>query len=404
MRFALLTALKDIKRRLADPLSLAVFAGIPLLVGTLITVIGGADDPAFEIEVLVADLDESFVSNLLSNAGGDILTTEDVDLDEGRARMNDGEATALLVIPEGFQDALLDERPTRLELITNPAERIHPQIVEEALEILVEAVFYLQQLMGEPIQEIADLDDFPSDTRVASLSVQIRERLAAIQDVALPPVMQVDYESRHEEEGASSGFGLLFFPGFLLMSVIFVAQIMSEDVWKEKAQGTLRRFISSPRSVAFFLGGKLLAGTALMVFVAALGVGIGVLWFDLSLAALPLAVLWCALAGTGMYTLFLLVQLLASTPRAGSLFTMMVLFPLVMVGGSFFPFELMPGWIRDVGIWTPNGLALVQLKHILTGDLEPAAFSRSAALLAGLGAVLFWVSLRRLRGRFVTAD
>ena len=403
MRFALLTALKDLKRRLADPMALAVWAGIPLLVGTLITLMGGAGAPALRPHVLVVDLDDSFLSNLVSNAGGELLQTEKVDLDEGRARMNEGDATALLVIPEGFQDGVLYERPTRLELITNPAERILPRVVEEALDIMLEAAFYLQRLMGEPLQEIADSESFPTNAQVGNISVQINERLSAIQDVALPPVIQVDYEVEREEDGSSSGFGLLFFPGFLFMSVIFVAQGMSEDVWKEKEQGTLRRFISSPRSAVLFLGGKLLAGTALMAFIASLGVGVGVLFFELSPAALPLAVGWCALAGTGMYTLFLLIQLFASTPRAGSLLTMMVLFPLIMLGGSFFPFEMMPGWMRDVGSWTPNGQALVQLKHILAGDLEPAALARAAAFLAGSGAVLFSLSLRRLRGRFLGA-
>lgn len=400
MRFALLTARKDLKRRLADPVALAVWTGVPLLVGTLIAVLGG-DDPTLEAQVLVADLDDSFVSTLVSNAGGRFLTTENVDLDEGRARMDDGDATALLVIPEGFQDGVLYERPTRLELITNPAERILPRVVEETLELLVEGTFYVQRLMGEPIREIADMDSFPSSARVGTVSAEINERLATIRDVALPPVIQVEYQE--EDEGSSSGFGLLFFPGFLLMAVIFVAQGMSEDIWKEKAQGTLRRYVSTPRSVAVLLIGKLLAGAVLMVVVAFLGVGIGMLLLDLSPAVLPLAAVWCALAGTGMYALFLLIQLFASTPRAGSLLTMVALFPLLMLGGSFFPFELMPGWLGDVGIWAPNGQALVQLEHILAGDLEPAAFARTAVFLAGFGVVLLWLSLRRLEGRFLRA-
>ncbi len=403
LRFVLLTAFKDLKRRLADPMALAVWAGIPLLVGTTITLVGGREARTLEAHVLVADLDESLVSTLVSNAGGRFLETEKVGLDEGRARMNAGDATALLVIPEGFQDGVLYERPTRLQLITNPAERILPSLVEEWLDILLEATFYVQRLMGEPIQEIADSESFPANEQVRRLSVQINDRLATIQDVAFPPVIQIDYEGQGQEEGASSGFGLLFFPGFLFMSVLFVAQGMSDDVWNEKQQGTLRRFISVPRSAASFLGGKLLAGTVLMAFIATFGVGIGVLFFGLTPAALPLAVLWCALAGTAMYTLFLLIQLFALTPRAGSLFTMMVLFPLIMLGGSFFPFELMPGWMREVGSWTPNGQALVQLKHILAGDLQPAALAGAAAFLTGSGAVLFSLSLRRLKGRFLGA-
>ena len=41
-----------------------------------------------------------------------------------------------------------------------------------------------------------------------------------------------------------------------------------------------------------------------------------------------------------------------------------VLFPLLMLGGSFFPSEAMPGWMAQVGRWTPNGWAVERLKAL----------------------------------------
>ena len=51
---------------------------------------------------------------------GDIIQAEGVDQQAGRQRLDRGEATALLVIPKGFSEALLKEEPTRLLLVVNP--------------------------------------------------------------------------------------------------------------------------------------------------------------------------------------------------------------------------------------------------------------------------------------------
>ena len=62
--------------------------------------------------------------------------------------------------------------------------------------------------------------------------------------------------------------------------------------------------------------------------------------------------------------------------------------------------EAMPGWMAAVGRWLPNGQAVVRLKEILGGAVDPAALG-VAALAIGLPAALaFGWSARLLRGRF----
>jgi ABC-type multidrug transport system permease subunit len=73
-----------------------------------------------------------------------------------------------------------------------------------------------------------------------------------------------------------------------------------------------------------------------------------------------------------------------------------------MLGGSFFPFEAMPGWMRAVGELTPNGIAVVQLKDILFERVDPGPLATAALTLAVPALVAFGVSLRRLR-RFAGA-
>ena len=80
--------------------------------------------------------------------------------------------------------------------------------------------------------------------------------------------------------------------------------------------------------------------------------------------------------------------------------TSFITFPLLMIGGSFFPFEIMPDWLASVGRWTPNGWALEQLKAILAGGVDMGGLSAAFIGLAVLGAVAFVLSSRSLRRGF----
>jgi len=67
-----------------------------------------------------------------------------------------------------------------------------------------------------------------------------------------------------------------------------------------------------------------------------------------------------------------------------------------MLGGSFFPFEAMPGGLARVGRLTPNGWALTVFKQILDGSVDTVALAASAAGAAGVMLALFLLVRRRL--------
>ena len=79
---------------------------------------------------------------------------------------------------------------------------------------------------------------------------------------------------------------------------------------------------------------------------------------------------------------------------------MALMFPLMMVGGSFFPFEAMPAGMAFVGRMTPNGWALEQLKRILLGKVEISSLAISFVGLVVVGSVLFVLNVRRIKTVF----
>ncbi|MBA2564625.1 MAG: ABC transporter permease [Gemmatimonadetes bacterium] len=412
MPFLLASAVKDLRRRARDPLSLLLWVAIPLVTGLLLDLAFGSEGSGPSAHLLVADRDDSLVSGLLVGAFsqgelGELTRVEEVDAPAGRRRIEAGDASALLVIPPGFGADALAGRTSTLTLIRNPAQQILPDILEESLGLMLEAAFYLRQLARAPIA-LFSTAGLPSgaatypDSTVASGAVTINELVARVQPYLFPPVIGLETAEPEPDARAERGFAELFFPGMVFLALLFMARGMSEDVWRERAQGTLRRAVVSPRGLGEFLGGKLLAGAVLLAVVGVAALLAGRFLFGLDLRGVALAVLWITFAGTAMLALFVLVQLHATSERAGDVLTTAVLFPLAMAGGSFFPFDVMPGWMAAIGRRTPNGWALDELSRILSGQSDLAGLAAAFAGVLAVAVAAFLLALRRLRSGFAT--
>ena len=414
MTFLWSTAAKDLRRHRHDPLKLVFWLGIPIAIGVLILLsAGGSSGPSPQAHVLVVDRDDSFLSGFLvgalsQDAAGDFIRAEEVEEEEGRERIAKGDGTALLVIPAGFADAILREEPATLELVTNPSQTILPGIVEEGLSIFADGTFYLHRLIGEDLREFAAGPDSGftfENERIGEFSVKVNELVERLGEYLFPPLLEVVApevtEEAEEDEGPS--LALLFVPGLLFMSLLFIAQGVSDDLWKERDGHTLRRVLVSPRSLHTFLLGKTLAGAFLMLVISGLALAGAYLYFGLDWRMYPLAAVWCAFSGTVLASMLGLVQVFASSQRGGSMLTMILVFPLLMLGGSFFPFEAMPEGLAAIGRLTPNGWALERLKDILMDrvELETLGLALVGQLLVG-AALLFFTELR-LRAGFARA-
>jgi ABC-type multidrug transport system permease subunit len=413
MRFLSTCAMKDLRRRLADPVSLIIWLAIPLFIGGLMSLMFGGDAATPRARVLVVDEDASLMGRLLTGAAGsgqaDFLDIERVSRADGQARMDAGEASALIVLPAGFTEAVLNEQPTTMTLMRNPSQRILPAIVQTGAEMLVEALFYVQRAFAGPLRQMrsdtADQRGLPPDRAVAALSTSINERMRGASAWLFPPAMTLEFaDASGGDDAPQMNIGALFLPSMLFMAVLFIAQGMADDLWREKEAGTLRRAAVLPHALTTFLGGKLAAAAVIMAAVAVV-VLLVLLWMGVAtLPRVPAAVIWVVFAGSALHCIFLVLQLLASSRRGANILSNVVVFPMMMIGGAFFPFEAMPAWMRAVGAWTPNGQALVQFKTILAGTASVTQLATAALAIGVPAAILFVVSARLAGGRFASRD
>ena len=155
MRFIFVTVVKEMKRRFNDPGGMISAIMIPLAIGFLMaSVMGGGGQPSIRAQLLVTDLDDSFVSQgILSALGQDqiaeMIMVEKVDEETGQRRINDGDGSGHLVIPTGFGKAWLEREEVALQLTVNPSQSISPRLIREMLESLLDLGDYLHKVFGD---------------------------------------------------------------------------------------------------------------------------------------------------------------------------------------------------------------------------------------------------------------
>lgn len=408
MRFIWLTAVKDIRVRLRDPVALLVWIGVPLFFAGLMSVIFGGGGAPIHGTLLFVDEDESFASEMLGRAFssgrlGEMISVEEVGREAGRRRIDKGDGSALLIVPEGFAQALLRGEKTRVELSVNPAQRIVPGVIEQTLRILADGAFYIQQFFVEETRLWAEgppEDEFVfDDERIAASSVRINNLFRNLSKYVDPPLIELETAMIEEEGGFGGGvnMGVLFFPGAFFMSLLFMAQSMGAEIWREREQHTLRRVLATPVSVTMFLAGKTLGFTGLAAIVASMALLLGSWMLAVDYAALSLPLAWITVFTAAFYLSVVYIQSFASSARVGGLLTGFALFPLLMTGGSFFPFEAMPPAMAAFGRLTPNGWALSLFREILAGEAESIVVAQGFLGLIAFLIAMFWIVGRRLR-------
>ena len=396
MGFFLASIRKDLQRWWRDAPAILIWLGIPFITGGLITsMIDGQGGGSPTGTLLIADEDSSFVSGMIAGAYsqgelGELIVVEQVSLEEGEQRIAAGEASGFMVIPEGFQDAFLNSEPITLTLKTNPSQTILPGIIQDVTEVLLDAGFYVHEVFGDELAQIQGFEgaDDVQDAFVASTSVLINQKAQAISEKLSPLALDLEVVEPPPAEPRPD-FALLFFPGIVMMAILFSSNGVASDFWLERDKGTLRRLVSAPGRLGSFVAGKALAAACILGGIAGITLLVGFFYHGVSWAKFIPSLLWVTLGGVGLFAWFAALQMLFPNNKAANLVTTIVLFPLMMAGGSFFPLAALPDWIAAIGALSPNGFIVDRLSTALTSADVFAIDARSwliqiAITLSGL--------------------
>ena len=412
MREILRVAHKEVLRRRRDPFAIIIWLLIPLSVAAIFAAIfGGMSDGGMpKASLLVADNDDSFISRLLvgslSNSQVEsLIEPESVSEEKGIDMMMEGKASALLVIPEGFGQAYLDGAQTSLRLIKNPMQSILPSICESVVETLLEMGFIARSLFDAPIQSISGMAGAghePSPPELDAMSLGIGRTMQAVMPYMFPPLVSLEVESiEREEEREEFDFAAAYYPGLLLMALLFVSVGLSQDVWREKRHGTLSRCIVSPLSLFDFFVGKLVGALVVCALVLAVMLVAGPLLFDLTWRHLWAVILLGLAVSAFLLSLFSVIVLAMSrNERTSNVVTDILLMALMLTSGTTVPLEIMPASMVKMASFTPIGHVLLIYKDMAAGGWPLAMVLGTAAAYIAVSAVLGLIAAKSLFPRF----
>lgn len=392
-----------LKKLFTEKWQLAQWIIIPLMMAALFSMISGSDGNAKPVgTLLVTDNDESILSQLFIssfNQGpmAEMFIVKTVASNEAEIIMEKGDASVWLEIEKGFTQNFIDEKPTTLKLVKNPSVSILPTIAETMVTTLAEGGHYIQVLFSKELQQFDKLltGNGISDAEMALMSIQIKNTVENLEQQLFPPQIKAVKKINKvvkETSSKSKSFMVLMFPGIMFMALLFSSQGLAQDFWKDKTQGIINRLLSSPAGLHKYMNGKMLSSALVFVFIALLIGSLGLLMFKIEFQKIFVIVAWLMLSGLALWSMMLFLTLILPSEKSANLVTQGMVFPLMMLGGSFFPFDSMPKWMVMIGEKLPNGYLLQGFNGWFIKDGTLSVLTTPAMMAVGFIIVMWFVN------------
>jgi ABC-2 type transport system permease protein len=377
---------KDLVRFRRNPLPWLISLAVPLVITALIGLAfapRSGDSGMARIRLALVDEDDSALTQFLRGGmnqgqGSEYLEPVFLERAEAMRQVQDNQISAVVVLPRDFTRNYLTGRgPVTLELIKNPAQSIHPAILEEMLGALVTALNALARNFQPEFADWQAVFEGRGDHRtVAELIRRGGDRVEAVKDYLLPPRISYTKESRKkvEEPGkgaARTGSNVFSYilPGLSAMFLLFVANTAMMDLHREIQSRTLQRFRTLHHRLSTLLVSKVVVAVVMLLLCGAIMLGGGSLIFRIHwqhpLALIGLTVGFCCFAA-GL--LALLTALIPNQQRADTLNTLIVM-AVALAGGCTFPADFLPTLLREhVSPLLPTYWYVETLRNLEFGD------------------------------------
>lgn len=202
-----------------------------------------------------------------------------------------------------------------------------------------------------------------------------------------------------EGKGESDKVFLILVPGFTVMFVFFMINIMARSFIAERDQGTLRRLQLAPVSNAAVLIGKTLPFYLTSVLQLSLLFICGRLLFGMSWGPEPVylipVILCTSLAAT---SLGLLLATLVHTDQQVSAYGTSLVLVLGGISGCLFPRVWLPAGMKQISLATPHAWALEAFDAVLTrSTVDQIVIFDCCAILLAFAAAFFLCGWWRFR-------
>ena len=351
--------LKDLRLISRDYFGLIGLLVVPLIVIVVIATATQSGDGSTSIIFPVVNEDQGPVATALIREFRKHLDVREVSRADARHLVADlNDAPAALILPAELSKHYLAQKPSNVELLTDPAQW-------QALEA-VKIVMLLAD------RETASLGD-PFSQELLTL----HERSITGNDAVFSSLEQ-----------NIPGFSLMF----VLLTLIFSVSLAlrEEEVWNTSA-----RLSIAPLNRASLLGGKLLArliiGTAQLLLLLLFGHFV----YGLRLGHSPLAIIAVATAIVTSMTCFAaVVAAFVRTREQAIPVGLAVAFVLAAFGGLFWPLYDLPRVVQAIGQVLMTTWSMSAIQDVMFRERSLTGVSFELLVLFAYGLISFAIALR----------
>jgi len=313
-----------------------------------------------------------------------------VDRAEAERRISEAEDSLAVVVPEGFGSAV-ESGDATIEVMRDPTSDggFAAMAVVEGIAVRMSADI---MAAGVPAQ---------MGLQTAETSFAQRYDAADALWEPSPPVSVtgqtvVASDVRGDSEMVDNN--TQYSTGFTVMFIMFVTFGGASGILEEREQGTLRRLLITPNDRSLLITGKIFGIVITAVLQASILVGIGALAFGVPWGNDPLAValvlLTYILAVTGLA--ILVSAVVRSRDQLSGLMPLLSV-GLAMLGGSFWPLQIVSPLMQTVAKFTPTGWAMVGLTDVVARNQGLEAALVPSLVLLAFAAVSIGIGARLLK-------
>ena len=293
--------------------------------------------------------------------GFELETDAERPLQDQLSQISEGRQTMLLVIPEGFGDRMMSGEQAEVQL--------HRDATQDAAVGPVLGV--LEGVAGR----------YQEDKLRAVMTEYVPGE--AVEGLLAAPVTVNDIREQATENDPIAQI----VPGYTVMFVFFAMISMITRFLKDRSSGMLSRLQGTTMKPRQYLIGMWIPHILIVFIQSAALLTFGRVVYGLQLGnllALAVIVLALAICVTG---LGLLLSMVVGSENMGLGLVQIIALGGAILGGLWFPFEMLPAFVQTLGQFTPQywaqqGLQDVLLRGAGVGDIWP-----NLLILLGCGAV-----------------
>jgi len=353
--------LKDLRLLTRDRSALVFLLIVPMVI-ILVVAETQSGEGSQSILFPVVNEDQGPVANALIKVFREHLTVTETDRATAeRLVAVENKAPALLLLPAGMSKRYLTEKPSTIELLTDPAQWTELQAIKVIMLL--------------------------ADREASTLGDPFSEELLTIQERSLTG-KRLKFTSLEQNV---PGFSVMFVLLNLILSVAY--GLRDEEEW-----GTSVRLSMAPVSRATVLGGKLLARLIVGTVQLLILLIFGHLTYGLNLGHEPLTLFLVATAIVFSMACFsVIIAAVARTREQIVPVGLSAVFILAALGGCWWPFYEQPKWMQVIAQGVMTTWSMFAIHDVMLRDRTLLQVAPKLLFLFAYGLASFGIGLRLFR-------